>query len=153
MEQGGTTANYNGNRLENFIEHTLNELGYRFIEKTKFTPAIYLEQPIYSKQVYIGRSIYDTNVYCDFILYHPKKHKKCLIIESKWQQSKGSVDEKYPYLILNIQHKYPNETILVIDGGGYKENALKWLRSQVGNNLKGVFNMSEFQIWANKGKI
>ena len=35
---------------------------------------------------------------------------------------------------------------------GYKENALKWLRSQVGNNLKDVFNMSEFQIWANKGK-
>ena len=153
MEQGGTTANYNGNSLENFIEHKLNEIGYKFIDKKKFEPAIYLEQPIYSKQVYICRSIYDTTVYCDFILYHPKKHKECLIIESKWQQSKGSVDEKYPYLILNIQHKYPHKTLLVIDGGGYKENALKWLKKQVGNNLIGVMNMSDFQIWANKGKI
>ncbi len=153
MEQGGTTANYTGNRLEKFIEHTLNELGYKFVDKKKFEPAIYLEQPIYSKQFYVGKSIYETSMYCDFILYHPTKHKDCLIIESKWQQSKGSVDEKYPYLILNIQHKHPNKTILVIDGGGYKENALKWLHSQVGNNLLGVFNMSEFQIWANKGKI
>ena len=79
MEQGGSTANYTGNRLEKFIEHTLNELGYKFIDKKKFEPAIYLEQPIYSKQFYLGKSIYETNMYCDFILYHPTKHKECLI--------------------------------------------------------------------------
>ena len=144
---------YGGNKLENFIEHTLSELGYKFIEKSKFFPGIYLQQPIYSKQVYVCRSIYDTAIYCDFILYHPKKHERCLIIESKWQQTRGSVDEKYPYLILNIQHKYPHETLLVIDGGGYKENALKWVKSQVGDNLCGVFNMEDFKAWAHKGNI
>lgn len=151
--QQGSRANYTGNRLENFIENTLVEKGYAFIDKKKFKPAIYLEQPIYSKQVYIGQSIYDTNLYCDFIVYHPKKHKDCLIIESKWQQSGGSVDEKYPYLVINIQHKYPYPTVLLLDGGGYKEKAEKWIRSQVGNNFKKVFNMSEFQKWANKDNL
>ncbi len=153
MKKNEMKPRYGGNKLENFIEHTLGELGYKFIEKSKFFPGIYLQQSIYSKQVYVCRSIYDTAIYCDFILYHPEKHERCLIIESKWQQARGSVDEKYPYLMLNIQHKYPHKTLLVIDGGGYKKNALKWLKSQVGDNLRGVFNMEDFKAWAHKGNI
>lgn len=153
MKQGGATANYNGNRLENFIEHTLNEMGYLYVDRSKFTPPFLIDEPIYSKQVKICQSIYDTKIRCDFILYHPEKHKECLVIESKWQQSPGSVDEKYPYLVLNIQEQYPYKTIVLVDGGGYKKNALLWLREQVGNNLSGVYNMSEFQLWVNKGGL
>ncbi len=152
-EQGGTQANFTGNQLEKFIEFTLVNKGYKFIHKKKFDPACYLEQPIYSKQFFIGKSIYETNSYCDFIIYHPEKHPNKLIIESKWQQSAGSVDEKYPYLILNIQMKYPCESILLLDGGGYKKGSEDWIRSQIGNNLLNVFNMSEFQKWSNKGNI
>lgn len=152
-EQGGTHANFTGNQLENFIEFILVKKGYKFIHKKKFDVACYIGQPIYSKQFFIGKSIYETNSYCDFILYHPKKHTKKLIIESKWQQSAGSVDEKYPYLILNIQMKYPCKSILLLDGGGYKKGAEDWIRSQIGNNLVNVFNMSEFQKWSNKGNL
>ncbi len=148
-----TGANYTGNQLEKFIQDRLIERGYKFVPKDKFNPATYLQQPIYSKQFYIGKSIYDTNMYCDFILYHPEKHPQCLIIESKWQQIGGSVDEKYPYVILNIQHKYPHKTILLLDGGGYKKQAETWIRSQIGNNLLNVFSMVQFQTWANKGNI
>ena len=95
-KQGGTVANNTGQNLEAFIENALIRHGYQFVDKAKFKPSIYLEQPIYSKQVFICKSIYDTNVYCDFILYHPEKYPDCLIIESKWQQTGGSVDEKYP---------------------------------------------------------
>ena len=42
-EQGGFTANYIENRLQNFVEHTLVEKGYTYIDKSKFKPAIYLE--------------------------------------------------------------------------------------------------------------
>ncbi len=92
-------------------------------------------------------------MYCDFVIYHPEKHHKCLVIESKWQQTGGSVDEKYPYAILNIQMRYPYKTILLLDGDGYKKGAEKWIKRQVGNNLVQVFNMSGFQTWANKGGI
>ncbi len=152
MKQG-TRANYTGNRLEQFVETTLSSLGYTFIDKKKFKAAKYLEQPIYTKQYFLGTNIYNTKIYCDFVLYHPNKHPECLVIECKWQQSGGSVDEKYPYLILNIQHKYPHKTMLVLDGGGYKKGAENWMRSQVGNNLLAVMNMSEFQTYANKDKI
>jgi len=152
-KQGGTVANQTGKSLEDFIENRLVSAGYTFIEKNKFKPALYLEQPIYSKQVYISRSIYDTATYCDFVLYHPDKHPECLIIESKWQQSVGSVDEKYPYLVLNIQTKYPYKTVLILDGGGYKDGAESWIREQVGNTLIGVYSMAEFQKWANRDGI
>ncbi|MCL5069753.1 MAG: hypothetical protein M1308_02480 [Actinobacteria bacterium] len=153
IAQGGTTANYTGNRLQNFVGNTLIEKGYTFIDKNKFKTSIYLEQPVYSNQFYLGKSIYETNLYCDFILYHPDKQKDCLVIECKWQQVGGSVDEKYPYLIFNIQMKYPYKTILLLDGGGYKSGAEKWIRGEEGNNLLHVFNMAEFHKWANKGFI
>lgn len=77
----------------------------------------------------------------------------CLIIESKWQQSGGSVDEKYPYLVQNIKKQGIYDTIIIIDGDGYKKEALKWLNDQVGSNLIEVFSMSEFTSWVNKKKI
>ena len=45
-------------------------------------------------------------------------------VEAKWQQAAGSVDEKYPYMLLNGIYQYPEkEIIFVVDGGGYKPGA------------------------------
>ncbi len=148
-----TGANYTGSTLEKFIHDRLIERKYQFIPRDKFKAALYLEQPIYTRQFHIGSGIYETPMYCDFILYHPQKWKECLIIESKWQQSVGTVDEKFPYFVLNIQQRYPHRTVVLLDGGGYKKQAEAWLRKQVGNNLLHVFNMGEFQKWCNKGNI
>ena len=75
-----------------------------------------------------------------------------LIIECKWQQSKGSVDEKYPFTLFNI-FKIGVPTIILLDGGGYKPAAMKWLKDQVDPNraLIGVYNMAEFQKKVNNG--
>lgn len=147
---GGTIANSNGNVLEKFLADRLVDEGYTQVINTKFIPATYLEQPVFARKVYIGKSIYGTNMYCDFLIYHPQKHKDILAVECKWQQSAGSVDEKYPYLVTNIQHIYPYKTIIIVDGGGYKPKALEWLKSQVGNNLKGVYSLMEITTMANK---
>ena len=146
-------ANYTGSTLEKFIHDRLIERGYQFIERGKFQASLYLEQPMYTRQYHIGQGIYETPLYCDFILYHPIKWKDCLIIESKWQQSVGTVDEKFPYFVMNIQQRHPNKTVVILDGGGYKKQAEAWLRKQVGNNLLHVFNMGEFQKWCNKGNV
>lgn len=152
-EQGGKTANKTGVNLEKFIEDTLKRLGYTFIESSKFAPAMYLKQPIYSHQVKMGTNIYGLQNEFDFAVYHPEKHPEGLIIEAKWQQSQGTVDEKFPYLVINIQTKYPYKTVLVLDGNGYRKGAEKWVRSQVGNDLIHVFNMAEFQTWVNRGGL
>lgn len=55
--------------------------------------------------------------------------------------------------MLNIKNKDIYDTIIIIDGDGYKKEALKWLKDQVGSNLIEVFSMSEFTSWVNKKKI
>lgn len=151
---GGTQANRRGATLERFILSRLIDQGYIFIPRARFIPARILSQPIYTQKFHVGQSIYGTEQYCDFIAYHPTRWPDNLIIEAKWQQGGGSVDEKYPYLILNINMQYKSPTILILDGGGYKKGAERWIRSQVGNgNLRYVFNMREFAAWANKDNL
>jgi hypothetical protein len=147
------SANYTGNQLEKFIQDRLIERKYQFVSRTNFKATVNSETPIYSKQFHVGNGIYDTPLFCDFILHHPTKWPDCLIIESKWQQSGGSVDEKFPYFVQNIKSTHLSKTVILLDGGGYKKNAELWLRNQVGDNLIHVFNMGEFQKWANKGGI
>lgn len=146
-------ANKTGNELKIFIQDRLKREGYCFVLNKRFSAARILKQPIYTRQFEVGKSIYGTKWKCDFILYHPERHPNCLVIDSKWQQSGGSVDEKYPYLVLNIKEQGIYDTIVIIDGNGYKKEALKWLKAQVGSNLIEVFSMSEFTSWVNKKKI
>ena len=150
----GAHAKYTGTVLERFILQRFSDRNYVYVPGNRFRPARYLGQPIYTRRFHVGDSIYGTPQYCDFILYHPLKWPDNLIVESKWQQSGGSVDEKYPYLVLNIQMKYTCPTILVLDGGGYKKGAEAWIRSQAGHsNLLQVFNMPQFSAWVNNGNL
>ncbi len=152
--QGGTQANNTGTRLERFILSQLIDEGYTFVAQDRFVPSLILGQPIFTRRFHVGKSIYGTSQFCDFIAYHPDRWPDNLIIEAKWQQSGGSVDEKYPYLVLNIQLQYQCPTILILDGGGYKKGAEAWIRSQVGHgNFRDVFNMREFAEWVNNGNL
>lgn len=149
----GSIANESGALLESFLENVLRQKGYEFVKGTDFEKSVYLEQPIYAKHFYLGKTIYDTKFFGDLIIYHPEKFTDCLVVESKWQQSGGSVDEKFPYLVLNLKQKSPYKSIILLDGGGYKPQAETWLKAQVDGKLLHVFNMREFQTWANKDNI
>lgn len=149
----GQQANHTGNELEVFIENRLIREGYQVVPRQRFLASMVLEQPIYSRQFTVAKSVYGTDFKADFILYHPEKWPKCLVIEAKWQEQAGSVDEKYPYLVVNIKTKSPYDTIIVLDGGGYKATALAWLKAQANSKLLAVFNMREFQTWANAHKL
>ena len=151
IESGGRTANTTGDNFEGFIAQTLQRKKYAYIEPAKFAPAMYLDQPIYSHKVKIGENIYGVQSEFDFAIYHPQKHPQGLIIEVKWQQARGTTDEKLPFLVMNIQYKYPFKTILILDGAGWRPGAVRWVRSQIGNNLLNVYSMVEFQTWMNKG--
>ena len=81
-------------------------------------------------------------------------------VEAKWQQSKGSVDEKYPYMLLNGIYQYPeHEIIFVVDGNGYKPGARQWLKDKIDNNWLDYKNtvhkdiklmtIAEFLTWFN----
>lgn len=150
----GAKANLTGNRLERFIEHNLIDYGFaKVADKIALTNAMHsLSKPSYASQVNIGQTIYGTDLICDFLLFHPQKWPEGLVIEAKWQQVGGTVDEKYPYFLLNIwASEYA--TIFVLDGGGYRLGAEQWIRSRQKDNLLHVFNMMEFQTWVNQGNL
>lgn len=71
------------------------------------------------------------------------------------------LDEKYPYMLLNGIYQYPEkEIIFVVDGGGYKPGARKWLQDQIDNDWlqykelqhKSIqlMTIAEFVAWFNR---
>mgnify|MGYP001330833330 CR=1 FL=1 len=153
----GRQANKTGNTLELFVERLLKDNGYLEFWNHKdqlFTNRHNVGGKQFAKQVPCGTSIYETKRKCDFLVINNEKFPDGLIIECKWQQVAGSVDEKYPFTIFNI-FKIGVPTIILLDGGGYKQNAMRWLKEQVNPSraLIGVYNMAEFQALVNKGYL
>lgn len=149
----GSQANYTGSQLEQLITQTLLNNGYLLVESSRFRAATYLHQPIFAQQFHIGESIYGSDLNIDFIIYHPEKWPDSLIIEAKWQQEQGSVDEKYPYLVMNLKERCSERSMVVLGGGGCRSGAVRWLKEQMDKQLIHVFSYEEFLAKANRGLI
>ena len=147
------TANSTGGAFEKTIEDAIKRCGYKSTSASDFFAGMGSGVPLYCHKLKYGSNIYESRTEYDFIVYHPQKHPNGLVIEVKWQQVPGTADEKFPFLVLNIQNKYPFKTVLILDGGGYRIGAEKWVRLQVGSNLLHVFNFTEFMIWINNGNL
>ncbi|MDR0942816.1 MAG: hypothetical protein LBM19_04405 [Holosporales bacterium] len=153
ITSGGTKANKTGNALEDFVEDILKRNGYAEISQDKvFATRQSIRGKQFAKQALCGKTIYDTQRKCDFLVMNQERFPEGLVIECKWQESKGSVDEKYPFLMLNIM-KTGVPTVILIDGDGYKKQAFDWLKSQASPELalRGVYTMKEFQKLVNNG--
>jgi hypothetical protein len=158
MENQGGLANNQGRTLEYVVVSTMQQKGFKVIPyaKWKDSPENY------------GTEILLTNVPYETIYGHQGKTEFKLVsqkygeyrIECKWQQSSGSVDEKFPYLYLNCIEKMPEPNIIIIvDGQGAKPGAIQWLRQAAvkkiymgeSNRTKNIMVMSlaEFVKWAN----
>jgi hypothetical protein len=157
MTQGGR-ANKSGNVLESTVEGALRGHGYaqvdKGLQKKQRLPFLLSSTNLskrYARQVHVGQGIYGTDIYVDFYIIGSATIPSGLIIECKWQQSGGSVDEKLPYVNLNVLTCYPAPAVVLIDGGGMKPGAIAWLNAQVtGNsNLLAVHTLSSFIVWAN----
>ena len=151
MVLSGRTKSKRANlELKRFVASQLEEFGYEFIPSNRFHASSILDKPIYTTHYHVGNSIYEKPLYVDLILYHPIKYPKELAIQCKWQSSSGSVEEKYPFDVLNIAYNQV-DTIIILDGGGYSDRSREWLISQSGtNNFKHVFTQKEFVRFANK---
>ena len=148
------SGNLTGSSLEQSVQALLLQAGYDPVPTAPLFFAMRdMGQPIYAHQCETGRDIYGKQRRVDFILYHPRKWPESLVIQCKWQASRGSVEEKYPFEVLNIQvDGYP--AIILLDGGGYSHGAEQWLKGQAGKiQLKHVFNLGDFQRFASRGQL
>ena len=141
-----------GRMQERFIKEWLENLGYARVKPSKkFFDKRLLNEPIYSTQCVIGENVYGGTRKADIILYHPQKWADCLVIESKWQASTGTADQKYPFEVQTINRNLYS-TIIVLDGQGYNQLAEKWLKSHAGKGkILRVVNQGEFARLASSG--
>lgn len=155
----GTKSNLSGNQLEVAVKSVLTGKGFELVrykdwekDKNKYGGELLLENAPFT-------TIYNHKGKTEFLLLSEKYNLK-IRIECKWQQVSGSVDEKIPYLYLNSIEAMPEKDIMIlIDGAGWKQGAIKWLKDAVvqmkyttGERKKNimVFSLTEFFTWANK---
>jgi hypothetical protein len=126
-------ANRSGRIAEDFIASLLVSVGIAF-----------------KRQVVVGRTIYDTELRVDFLVGNLREFPRGLVIESKWQDVSGSADEKFPYLVANIQQSNL-PTIVIVHGGGCRPGALAWLYDRRdGVHLVEVYGLEGFISWVHR---
>jgi hypothetical protein len=75
-------------------------------------------------------SIYGAASRSEFVYLNQRVEGLRVRIECRWQQEPGSVDEKLPYLFLNAVRVTEPYVWLVIDGGGARDKALRWIKRE-----------------------
>lgn len=152
------TANGNGRALEDTVKGALVGKGFTETSHSDWREA---GQPsgkfILTNAPY--KSIYGhekgTRSKTEFLLVDGDRRIR---IECKWQQSSGSVDEKFPYLFLNccLTMEEP-EIILILGGAGCRPAARQWLENAAAFGFHGidpkgrikVMDLEKFMTWAN----
>lgn len=122
----GRMANATVASLEKRVALLFEGRGYASLKTVPANP----DRPYFIQQERtLFRSIYGTALRIDFYAWHPMKYPSGMVIECKVQSVPGSVDEKYPYAVLNM-NATGVPAILIIEGGGAKEGAVRWCLQQ-----------------------
>lgn len=129
----GRKANLNGKDFENTVELRLQQKGYVLWAKKGPKP-----EKWYAKQFDAGANLLGNKLRVDFVL-------SCgTLIECKWQGSSGSVDEKYPWTMMNLVHT-GKPSIMILEGGGCRPAMVKFLKNFAKESeLVTLCNLSEF---------
>lgn len=161
-ETPGGYASTQGNTLENLVKTIFTSHGFEVVPYSAYIKT--KSKHIFGNELLLTNMPYET-IYghrgkTEFLIVS-EKYKCNIRVECKWQQSNGSVDEKLPYLYLNAIETMPEDfIIIVIDGKGWKNGAIRWLKDAVKerkyitpesqNKRIEVFSLPEFLTWANQ---
>ena len=150
----GTQANLTGKVLEDLVASVFKSHDFEIMDYAEHLQASGLEERDVLVKNVPYETIYGHQGKTEFLVVSPRRGLR-FRIECKWQQTAGSVDEKFPYLIENCKTMPEPMVVILIDGKGYKDGALAWLKRAAGECAAAgvkevrVFDMAEFVIWAN----
>lgn len=152
MTTQGAKANRNGKIFEEMMIPIFQNNGFLVFKETElYKKPINIQRYIIKDASYIN--IYSGKGKTEFVIVDGNRRIR---IEAKYQSVSGSVDEKLPYMYLNAINQYPeNEVIFVVDGGGYREGARKWLDESIDKNLLNseknikLMDIMQFVAWFN----
>lgn len=155
----GAKANLNGKIFEEICTPIFRNHGFEVLSHVEFNKR---EKANTLPSKYVIKdapfiTIYGHKGKTEFLIVLEDEHRK-IRVENKYQAKAGSVDEKYPYTLLNAIQAYPEkEIIIIIDGGGYKAGARQWVVDRVKENWMDfapdkdikVMSIIEFTNWFN----
>jgi len=160
MIRQGAQANMSGNLLEETVQNVFIKKGFRVARYIDWQnrPDRFGRELLLTNAKY--ETIYGHKGTTEFLLVSERFHMN-VRIECKWQQVSGSVDEKLPYLYLNCIEAMPEDhIIIIIDGQGWKEGAINWLKDAVNRKkytcearkekMIEVMDLRDFITWANR---
>lgn len=158
QKQGGSIAASSGSTLESMVIGAIANKGlevimYRHWEKNKeqYGNELLLRHVPYT-------TIYGHNGNTEFLIMSEQRNISTRI-ECKWQQTNGSVDEKFPYLFANcVEQLQESHIIILLDGGGAKPGAVEWLNQVClkynndpsANKIIEVMDVMKFTCWVNQ---
>jgi hypothetical protein len=155
----GAFATTTGRTLETVITSTLTGKGFEVVRYRVYDqhPERYGTELLLTHVPYL--SVYGHPANTEFLV-RSERYARTIRIECKWQQSSGSVDEKFPYLYINCVEAMPEpEVIIVLDGDGARKGGVQWLRDAAEQRRYlarddpkkiQVMNLAEFITWANR---
>ena len=144
----GQDANIAGKLCEKAIEDAFSMRGVFVTTYTKTKNAMgdFFERRLLIKNVPFT-SIYGSRSHTEFVYQHPGELR--VRIECKSQQTPGSVDEKFPYMIQNAKLQMPEKFIwFVMEGIGARTKAITWFKEEASKTKDKkirVFNVLEAQ--------
>jgi hypothetical protein len=155
----GAMANANGKVFEKMMIPVFEDNQFVVLSESAYlsNPSKYSTIDRYVLKNVKYTTIYEHEGKTEFVIVAGNRRIR---VEAKYQSAAGSVDEKYPYMLLNGIYQYPEkEIIFVVDGKGYKPGAHKWLKEHIENNWLDyknkygkdikLMNISEFMNWFN----
>lgn len=158
-------ANQAGQEFEDYIEEMVVGEGMTPMDFRDWNPkkdgweVLLCKVPYES--IYEKYSSRETNTSKSEFMLVSRQHGLITRIEARWQRVSGSVDEKLPYMYKNLKQtlldpEYPEtHAIIVMDGGGAKEHARRWLEEQARQFNQehapevrlDIFTLGEFLAW------
>jgi len=151
VSKQGQKAAHMGRSLETDIINNLSKY-FEEIDKKDMWIALELKQGrrVFCKQFRGFNTIYKKPAHIDIFLIDPELYKKGLAIEVKHQKAPGSVDEKFPFVIENMNlwtKEHKTSCALFLVGGGYNDFAKKWCLAQQNKNLLVIEGYSNITNW------
>ena len=148
VDNQGQRANKSGQRLEQQVENIICKFDVIATKDLTNFNNLSINRILYKNVPYTN--MYGGGSKGEFVLsiYGTK-----IRIECRCQNVRGSVDEKYPYLLGNGVSCNENIVILVLDGDGARIEAKNWLinnAKNVSTKKVKVMGLTAFKNWADK---
>lgn len=150
----GYEANGSGKFLENIVEREFAARGFTIKQFKEDGDNL----DMFSGKTLIKRVPY-RSIYYDYDPSARESHTEFVAddfgrrirIECKWQDSTGSTDEKFPFLLKNVVERMPEiEALILLGGDGARLGSIGWLKAEaakIQSKKIWVVDINGFRRW------